>query len=78
MGIVIVIGTRETEGQRGRVVVVMLSGRITSCRLSVGGGVLVVVRMRETEGGRQWRPVGDSKGASLLLSSHWGASPVVA
>ena len=77
MGIVIVIRTRETEGQRGHVVIVTLSGCITSCRLSVGGGVLIVIRMREMEGGRQWRPVGDSEGTLSSLSSHWGASPVV-
>ena len=78
MGIVIVIGTREMEGQQGCIIVVTLSGRVTSCCLSVGGGVLIVVRTRETEGGRQWRLVGDSEGALLLLSSCWGASPVVA
>ena len=78
MGVVVVVGTRETEGQRGRVVVVVLSGRVTSRHLSVGGSVVVVVRMRETEGGRQWRPVGDSEGASSSLSSCRGVSPVVA
>ena len=74
----IVVGMREMEGQRGRVIVVTLSGRITSHCLSVGGGVIVVIRMRETEGGRQWRPVGDSKGTSSSLSSCQGVSPVVA
>ena len=43
----------------------------------MGGGGGIVIRMRETKGGGWWKTVGDSEGASLLSSSHRGASPVL-
>ena len=78
-------GERETEGQRGHIVVVALSGRVTSCRLrwevevwaaavasSSGRG-----RRREGDGGRRWEIVRARCRCRPVVGARHQSSPEV-
>ena len=78
-------GEREMEGQQGRVIVVALSGCVTSHRLRWEVEVWVAVvaassgrgRRREGDSGRQWEIVRARCHCRPVIGAHHQSSPEV-